>query len=218
MRSLNNIPQLGYGTWARTGDDGVAAIATALEIGYRHLDTAQPYGTEAPIARAIKMSGLKRSELFITTKVAEANLGRERFLPSVRESLDTLEMDAVDLLLIHWPSAGDAVPFEHYIEALGEARSLGLARLIGVSNFTIAMLDRADEILGRGAIATNQVEVHPFLQNRPLLIAKRLASPSPPICRLPRGRWPRTRRSWPSRRPTGAIRRRSLWPSSSPKG
>ncbi|WP_425964326.1 aldo/keto reductase [Rhizobium nepotum] len=113
-------------------------------------------------------SGLPRSDVFVTTKVAEGNLSRSAFLPSVRKSLDTLKLDAVDLLLIHWPSANDAVPFDHYVESLGEAKSLGYTRLIGVSNFTKAMIDQAQEILGPGELATNQVEVHPFLQNRNL--------------------------------------------------
>ncbi|WP_244506320.1 aldo/keto reductase [Pararhizobium polonicum] len=168
MQLVNGIPQLGYGTWARTGDEGVEAISQALEIGYRHLDTAQPYGTEESVGRAILQSGLPRSDVFVTTKVAEGNLSRSAFLPSVRKSLDTLQVGAVDLLLIHWPSANDAVPFDHYVEALGEAKSLGYTRLIGVSNFTKAMIDRAQEILGPGELATNQVEVHPFLQNKNL--------------------------------------------------
>ncbi|EJJ27114.1 aldo/keto reductase [Rhizobium sp. CF142] len=168
MQLLNGIPQVGYGTWARTGDEGVKTISAALEIGYRHLDTAQTYGTEESVGRAVSRSGLARPDVFITTKVAEDNLGRDTFLPSVRESLDKLRVDAVDLLLIHWPSTGDAVPFDHYVEALGEAKSIGYTRLIGVSNFTKAMVDRAQEILGKGELATNQVEVHPFLQNRDL--------------------------------------------------
>lgn len=162
------LPPLGLGTYGRTGAAGLAALVAALEIGYRHLDTAQSYDTEANVAAALQASGLKREAVFVTTKVATANLGRDRFRPSLRQSLDQLAMDRVDLLLIHWPSPGDAVPFESYIEDLARAKADKLARHIGVSNFTIAHLARAEALLGPGQIVNNQVEVHPFLQNRRL--------------------------------------------------
>jgi 2,5-diketo-D-gluconate reductase B len=164
----HSIPALGLGTWGRTGAGGRAAILAALEIGYRHLDTAQSYGTEANVGAAVRACGLPRGDVFVTTKVADTNLDRSRFEPSLRRSLDTIGLGPVDLTLIHWPSHGDAVPFEHYIEALATAREAGLTRLIGVSNFPIALIDRAVMIVGEGALATNQVEIHPFLQNRVL--------------------------------------------------
>jgi 2,5-diketo-D-gluconate reductase B len=158
------IPQLGLGTYGRTGEDGLAAILAAIELGYRHIDTAQSYDTEKNVGEAIRRSGLPRDAFFVTTKVGDQNLGRDRFAPSVARSLETLGMDEVDLLLIHWPSEKDRVPLEHYLAALAEAKAAGQARLIGVSNFTIGYLDRARAILGEGAIATNQVEIHPYLQ------------------------------------------------------
>jgi 2,5-diketo-D-gluconate reductase B len=155
---------LGLGTYGRTGTAGMEAILTALEVGYRHIDTAQTYDSEAGVGEAMRRSGLPRAELFITTKVADTNLARGAFAPSVARSLETIGVDQVDLLLIHWPSFRDEVPFEDYMLALGEARQRGEARLIGVSNFPIALLERTRALLGDGAIATNQVEIHPYLQ------------------------------------------------------
>ena len=168
MSERIRIPPMGLGTYGRTGDAGAEAILAALEIGYRHLDTAQSYDTERPVGRALRRSGLKRDEVFLTTKVNTTNLSRDRFLPSVRASLEALQTDRIDLLLIHWPSPGDAVPFADYVTALAEARDRGMARLIGVSNFPVALVERARALIGADAIATNQVEVHPFLQNRAL--------------------------------------------------
>jgi 2,5-diketo-D-gluconate reductase B len=164
MTVTTDIPLLGLGTFGRTGEKGVTDILAAIEVGYRHLDTAQTYDSEDSVGAAIRSSGLPRGDFFVTTKVADYNLGRDRFLPSVEESLQTLDIGPVDLLLIHWPSPRDAVPLEHYIEALAAARDKGHARLIGASNFTVAHLKSAERILGTGALATNQVELNPFLQ------------------------------------------------------
>lgn len=166
---MTDIPKLGLGTYGRTGTDGTAAILTAIEIGYRHIDTAQSYDTEAQVGAAIRQSGLPRGDFFVTTKVADTRLAKDDFLPSVRRSLDSLGMDAVDLLLIHWPSHRDAVPFEDYMLALKAAQDAGLARLIGVSNFNIATLERTRALLGEGALATNQIEIHPWLQGRTIV-------------------------------------------------
>ncbi|KKB08864.1 aldo/keto reductase [Devosia chinhatensis] len=164
MASHSHIPQLGLGTFGRTGDAGIAAIETALDIGYRHLDTAQSYDTERTVGEAFRRSGLARDAVFITTKVADTNLAAADFMPSVRRSLDTIGVDQVDLLLIHWPVPEDVVAFESYMQALKQAQDDGHARLIGVSNFTIEHLERAAKLLGQGALATNQVEIHPWLQ------------------------------------------------------
>ena len=158
------IPPLGLGTYGRTGDAGIAAIETALEIGYRHLDTAQSYDTEKTVGEAVRRSGLLRDDVFITTKVADTNFAPADFMPSVRKSLETIGVDQVDLLLIHWPVPEETVPFESYMLALKEAQDAGYARLIGVSNFTIVHLERAEALLGKDALATNQVEIHPWLQ------------------------------------------------------
>jgi 2,5-diketo-D-gluconate reductase B len=158
------VPRIGLGTFGRTGDAGIGAMLTALEVGYRHIDTAQSYGTEAGVGEAVRRSGLPRSEVFITTKVADTQLDRSRFMDSVERSLETIGLGPVDLLLVHWPVKDDVVPLEDYLLALAEAQSRGHARLIGVSNFPIALLERTDRVLGAGAIATNQVEIHPHMQ------------------------------------------------------
>lgn len=172
------IPQLGLGTYGRTGDTGVEAILKAIEIGYRHLDTAQSYDTEKQVGEAMRRSGLPRGELFVTTKVADTVLDKKSFMPSVERSLETIGVDQVDLLLIHWPSQHDQVPFEEYMLELAEAKARGFARLIGVSNYPIADLERTRKLLGEGAIATNQVEIHPFLQTPKLRdYARRIGMP-----------------------------------------
>ena len=158
------IPQIGLGTFGRTGSEGIAAILSAIEIGYRHIDTAQSYDTETSVGEAIRRSGVPRQDFFVTTKVADTNLDTAGFLPSVEKSLETLGLDQVDLLLIHWPSHNDQVPFEDYMNALAEAKARGWTRHIGVSNFTIALLERTRALLGDDAIVTNQVEIHPYLQ------------------------------------------------------
>jgi len=164
MTYTSPIPQIGLGTYGRTGEEGIAAILAAIEIGYRHIDTAQSYDTESSVGEAIRRSGLERGDFFVTTKVADTNLETASFLPSVEQSLHTLGLDQVDLLLVHWPSHDDQVPFEDYMTALAEAKARGWARHIGVSNFTIALLEKTRALLGDDAIATNQVEIHPYLQ------------------------------------------------------
>ena len=170
MSYKSPIPQLGLGTFGRTGEEGMQAILTAIEIGYRHIDTAQSYDTEANVGEAIRRSGLPRSDFFVTTKVADTHLAKPDFLPSVEKSLETIGTDAVDLLLIHWPSQNDEVPFEDYVLALAEARQRGWTKHIGVSNFPIALLEKTSSLIGREAIATDQVEIHPYLQ-APKLVA-----------------------------------------------
>lgn len=167
MKSVMGIPQIGFGT-SRLGEATYASILAALELGYHHLDTAQSYGSEEAIGRALKTSGKRRDEIFITTKVADTNLTKDRFMQSLRASLDRLGVGEVDLALIHWPSHRDAVPLAEYMHALVEAKALGLTRLIGVSNFPIAVLEKSIAIIGPGQIVNNQFELHPYLQNRKL--------------------------------------------------
>lgn len=165
----DRIPMMGLGTYGRLGDDGVAAIRKGLEIGYRHLDTAQSYGTEPMVGQAMRDSGVPREEVFVTTKVAQKKLAKADFIPSVDQSLRDLGVEVIDLLLIHWPSIDPDVAFERYVEDLGRMQEQGKARLIGVSNFPIALLERAEAILGAGRLHTDQVEIQPFLQNRKLV-------------------------------------------------
>lgn len=169
MTRAGPIPAMGFGTYRRTGDAGLSAILIALETGYRHLDTAQSYNSERECGEALRRSGLRRDAVFVTTKIDMSNFGSGKLIPSLSRSLDALELAAVDLTLIHWPVPETEVPMAVYLEQLAEAQALGLTRTIGVSNFTRALLDKAVGILGPGRIANNQVEVHPYLQNRALV-------------------------------------------------
>jgi len=162
------LPQLGYGTWRRYGAEAVRCVTHALATGYRHIDTAAAYENEAEVGRAIRESGMPREEIFLTTKVWHDNLGKGRVLASAEASLQRLGLDYLDLLLIHWPSPGDAVPVEQYVTELAEVQARGYARNIGVSNFTRRHLDQAVAALGPGRIATNQVELNVTFANSPI--------------------------------------------------
>ncbi|KSW22162.1 MULTISPECIES: 2,5-didehydrogluconate reductase DkgB [unclassified Pseudomonas] len=161
-----SIPALGLGTFRLKDQVVIDSVSTALELGYRAIDTAQIYGNEAEVGQAVAASGVPRGELYLTTKIWTENLSRERLIPSLEESLDKLKTDYVDLCLIHWPSPGGVVPVAEYMAALAEAKARGLAREIGVSNFTLALMQQAIDVVGAGEIAINQVELHPYLQNR----------------------------------------------------
>jgi 2,5-diketo-D-gluconate reductase B len=162
------MPRLGFGTYGRWKAEGIQAILCALETGYRHLDTAQTYDTEKEVGTALKQSGLPRADIFLTTKISTENYGNGRLIPSLETSLANLAVDQVDLTLLHWPSPNGIQPLAEYLEPLLEAQERGLTRFIGVSNFTIALLDEARSIAGEGRIATNQVELNPFIQNKKL--------------------------------------------------
>ena len=164
----NEMPILGMGTFRLEGDVAYNSVKMALELGYRHIDTAQIYGNETQVGKAIADSGIERSELFITTKVWNAHLNENSFLDSVRESLDKLQTDYVDLLLIHWPSPENNELMDEYLNELINAKNQKLAKHIGVSNFTINLLEQALKILPASEIFTNQVEVHPYLTNEKL--------------------------------------------------
>jgi 2,5-diketo-D-gluconate reductase B len=167
--TTTTLPNPGFGTFRLEGDTLRQSLLTALELGYRHIDTAQFYGNEAEVGAAIAESGVPRDEIFLTTKVWYERLVPGDLERSVDESLERLGTDHVDLLLIHWPSPNDEVAMADYLPALREAQKAGKTRHIGVSNFTRAQLDQAVEILGEGALLTNQIEVHPFLQNRAVI-------------------------------------------------
>jgi 2,5-diketo-D-gluconate reductase B len=161
------MPKIGLGTYGKSGDIGLPAMLSALTAGYRRIDTAQGYGNEKNVGRALRESGLPRTAVHLTTKISYENLQPERVIASLKESLERLRTDYVDLVLIHWPHR-DSTAMPGYLNALRSAQSHGLARTIGVSNFTTSLLRRSVEILGPGVIFDNQVEVHPFLQNRVL--------------------------------------------------
>jgi len=160
------IPTIGLGTYRLKGQDVIDSVSQALELGYRHIDTAQIYDNEQDVGRAIAGSGIARDELFVTTKIWITNLAPRKLIPSLQESLRKLDLERVDMTLIHWPSPEDKVPMEEYLPMLLEAREQGLTRHIGVSNFTIEHLGKAIDLVGADNIATNQVEIHPFMHNR----------------------------------------------------
>ena len=162
----SSIPAFGLGTFRLKDQVVVDSVRNALDLGYRTIDTAQIYGNEAEVGHAIAESGVPRSALFLTTKVWTENLAADKLIPSLKDSLAKLRTEQVDLALIHWPSPGGAVPMAEFMGALAEAKAQGLARQIGVSNFTVALMQEAIAAVGAGAIATNQVELHPYLQNR----------------------------------------------------
>ena len=156
------IPAFGLGTFRLQDDVVINSVKMALELGYRTIDTAQIYENEAAVGQAIAESGVPRDELFITTKI----WSKDKLIASLKESLQKLRTDYVDLTLIHWPSPNDAVAVEEFMAALMEAKKLGLTRQIGISNFTIPLMERAIAAVGAENIATNQVELSPYLQNR----------------------------------------------------
>ncbi|AUH49391.1 2,5-didehydrogluconate reductase DkgB [Chromobacterium sp. ATCC 53434] len=159
------MPKLGVGTFRLKDRQAEDSVSMGLELGYRHIDTAQIYRNEADVGRAIAKSGVPRDALYVTTKIWTDQFGPGRLIPSLRESLDKLGLDSVDMTLIHWPSPKDEVPMAIYMTQLAEARQLGLTREIGVSNFTVAHLKQAVDAVGADAIGTHQLEVHPYLQN-----------------------------------------------------
>ncbi|WP_312682920.1 2,5-didehydrogluconate reductase DkgB [Stenotrophomonas chelatiphaga] len=163
------VPAFGLGTFRLKDQAVIDSVRNALDVGYRAIDTAQIYGNEAEVGQAIAESGVPRDDIYLTTKIWISEFKRDALLASLHRSLEKLRTDRVDLTLIHWPSPDDAVPMEEYLPALAEAKAQGLTRGIGISNFTIAQTRRAIGILGASEIATNQVEIHPYLQNRLLV-------------------------------------------------
>jgi diketogulonate reductase-like aldo/keto reductase len=156
------MPRLGLGVW-KLEDDGAceAAVSAALEIGYRHFDTAQIYGNEASVGRAIRASGLDRSEVFVTTKFDPAKADP---VAELEGSLTRLGLDFVDLYLVHWPADRADAAWPGMQDALG----MGMTRSIGVSNFSLADLDQL--LSTASAIpVVNQVQFNPFAYRRALL-------------------------------------------------
>jgi len=164
------IPALGFGTGALTGGMSAEAVVAALKAGYRHIDTARKYGTERAVGEALRVSGLPRNDIFLTTKVSHENLRAGDFAKSVDDSLAALKVDYVDLLLIHWPNP--EIALNETMPALAKVKRQGLARHIGVANFNIALLEKAIELCPEPLTAL-QAEYHPFLDQSKLLAAVR---------------------------------------------
>jgi len=153
------IPALGLGTYLIKGSEAIHTFEAAMDMGYRHIDTAQLYENEAEVGTAIQQSPVDRADIFLTTKVWPTRIAEADFIPSVEDSLRKLKTDYVDLLLIHWPNAD--IPLQESIAQLIKVKEQNKARHIGVSNFPIQQLARA---IGLGApIICNQVEYHPYI-------------------------------------------------------
>jgi 2,5-diketo-D-gluconate reductase B len=169
--SPHGIPLIGLGTYPLMGDEAVATVRMALEVGYRHIDTAQMYGNEKFVGQGIAKSEVARDEIFLVTKVDPGNVGAGRFEETVQRSVDDLGT-VPDLLLIHWPPAESE--FDAVVDRLVYAKARGWAKAIGVSNHTPSMMKRAQE-RAEGALICNQVEFHPLLdQKKTLATAKAL--------------------------------------------
>lgn len=165
-----DIPAIGFGTSPMLGGMSPEIVLTALKAGYRHIDTARKYGTERAVGEAIRASGIPRADIFVTTKVSHENLRPADFARSVDESLRALDVDYIDLLLVHWPNPEIAV--REYMPALAKAKRDGLARHIGVANFTTRLLDEAVALCSEPLVAL-QAEYHPYLDQSKLLTAVR---------------------------------------------
>jgi len=166
LHSNVEMPQLGFGVWQVEQKDAVAAVTKALETGYRHIDTAAAYKNEEQVGEAIKQSGLGRDELFITTKVWNADQGYNNTIQALETSLDKLGLEYVDLYLIHWPTP----EYDEYVEtykALEQLQKDGKVKAIGVCNFDIDHLERLMEEC-EVKPSVNQVECHPYLAQNEL--------------------------------------------------
>lgn len=159
------IPLVGFGTWRLRGEEGYRAVAHALEVGYRHVDTATAYGNEQVVGRAVADSGLDRADVFVTTKLPPDAAGRAR--ETLTRSLRDLGTDYVDLWMVHWPPDGQARP-DTWSE-LRRARDEGLVRAIGVSNYSLAQIDELVDATGE-APAINQLPWSPR-DHDPLVVA-----------------------------------------------
>jgi 2,5-diketo-D-gluconate reductase B len=154
------IPAIGLGTWELRGRTCARIVEQALRLGYRHIDTAQIYENEREVGEGLRASGVRRDEVFVTTKVWTSHFAPNDLERSAKESLARLRLTDVDLLLLHWPNP--QIPLTETLGALARARQLGLARHIGVSNFTVALIEEAAAACPEPLVC-DQVEYHPYL-------------------------------------------------------
>jgi diketogulonate reductase-like aldo/keto reductase len=160
------VPALGLGTWRLTGEECRETVETALDLGYRHLDTAQAYRNEREVGAALAASDVDREDVFLTTKLEFGNRRYDDVLRSTEESLSRLDTDHVDLLLVHQPHP--TVPLKETLDAMNELRTAGKVEHIGVSNFSLERLKRAED-LSSAPIFTDQVQLHPYWPQSELL-------------------------------------------------
>lgn len=160
---VNGIPVLGFGTWPLRGKVAFDSVLAALEVGFRHIDTAQMYANEREVGEAVKASGLARADVFITSKVSPMVAPKD-IAASIEQSVAALDSGPIDLMLLHWPLT-DLAYFDAGIARLNEAQDQGLVKAIGISNCNVALMERAAK-LSRHPILVNQVEFHPMLDQR----------------------------------------------------
>jgi 2,5-diketo-D-gluconate reductase B len=163
-----SIPIVGLGTWALRGRECARLTEQAIRIGYRHIDTAQMYDNEREVGEGVHASGM-RAEVIVTTKVQPTLLSPPDLERSVKESLARLRLDTIDLLLIHWPNP--RVPLAETLGAMAKMKHDGYVQAIGVSNFTVALLDEANAISNE--LVCNQIECHPYLDQSKVIAACR---------------------------------------------
>jgi diketogulonate reductase-like aldo/keto reductase len=182
------IPTIGLGTMTLKDDICVQAVKNALQLGYTHLDTAWFYGNEKEVGEGLRQSGVKRDSVFICTKVRETHLTPDKFQQSLDESLKNLQLPQVDLLLIHWNNKD--IPFKTSVGALCKAKKDGLAKHVGVANFTTTMLDEAWAVTSEPLVC-NQIEMHPFInQDKVLAACRKHGMAVVAYCPIARGKVP----------------------------
>jgi 2,5-diketo-D-gluconate reductase B len=164
------IPLLGLGTWELRGRPCARVVEQALRLGYRHIDTAEMYDNEREVGEGLHASGVKRNDVFVTTKIWPSHFAPRALERAARDCLARLRLSEVDLLLLHWPNP--QVPLEETLGALCKVKRDGLARHIGVSNFTVALIEEALKIATEPLVC-DQVECHPFLDQSKVIAACR---------------------------------------------
>jgi len=164
------IPLIGLGTWDLRGRVCVQIVEQALRLGYRHIDTAEMYDNEREVGVGLRGSGVNRNDVFVVTKIWPSHFAPRDLDRAAKQSLERLKLSEVDLLLLHWPNP--RVPLPDTIGALCEVKKKGLARHIGVSNFTVALIAEATRLTSEQLVC-NQVEIHPFLDQSKVIAACR---------------------------------------------
>jgi 2,5-diketo-D-gluconate reductase B len=164
------IPLIGLGTWDLRGRACARLTEQALRLGYRHIDTAELYDNEREVGEGLRASGVRRDDVFITTKVWPSHFAPRELERAAKESLARLRLVEVDLLLLHWPNP--QIPLSETLGALCKVKRMGLARHIGVSNFTVALIEEAVKLADEPLVC-NQIEVHPFLDQSKVVAACR---------------------------------------------